>query len=65
MNVCETLNEASSFIIGYDFSRGNDVGVLIVGKRLPNGETKIINAFQGDDAYDMYMRLTTVHKKEK
>lgn len=54
----------SSLIVGFDFSRGTDVGVLIVGKRLPNGETDIVNAFQGDDAWDMYQKLITQPKKE-
>lgn len=51
-----------SLIIGVDFSHGEDAGVLIVGRKNPNQTTTVINAFQGREAYDLYLKLTT--KKE-
>ena len=51
-----------SLIIGVDFSRGKDVGVLIVGEQ-KKGKVEIVNAFQGDEAWDLYQKLIT--KKEK
>ena len=51
-----------SYIVSWDFSRGEDVGVLIVGKR-HNKKIDIVNAFQGKDARDIYERLSTVKKK--
>lgn len=48
--------EPHSLLIGVDFSKGEDVGVLIVGERI-NGNTKIINAFQGQEAIDIYKKL--------
>ena len=52
-----------SLIIGVDFTNGKDVGVLIVGRKKPRDEVEVINAFQGEEAYDLYLKLTT--KKEK
>ena len=53
---------ADTLLVGMDFSRGKDVGVLIIGRRKDNGTTDIVNAFQGEDAWDLYMKLVT--KKE-
>lgn len=52
---------AGSLIIGFDFSK-NDTGVLIVGKKRMNESVEIINAFQGEEARELYERLIT--KKE-
>ena len=55
-------NTTGAYIVSWDFSRGEDVGVLIVGKQ--NGKKiDIINAFQGKEAHDIYERLSTVKKK--
>lgn len=51
------MNE--SLIVGVDFSRGKDVGVLIVGRRKIDGTTEIVNAFQGDEAWALYNKLIT------
>lgn len=39
-------------------------GVLVVGRRRPNGTTDIVNALQGEDALKLYELLTTKPKKE-
>ena len=52
------MNTTGSYIISWDFSHGEDVGVLIVGKR-ENGTVSIVNAFQGQDAIDIYNMLST------
>jgi ATP-dependent DNA ligase len=49
-------------IVSWDFSHGEDKGVLIVGRQT-NGVVKVINAFQGKDARDIYEKLTTVKKE--
>lgn len=51
-----------SLIVGVDFTRGEDVGVLIVGRQT-KGKIDIVNAFQGEEAYALYKKLVT--KKEK
>ena len=53
---------SESLIIGVDFSRGVDTGVLIVGKKRMNQSVEIINAFQGEEAQELYKRLITVKK---
>lgn len=49
------INE--SLLVGVDFTNGEDVGVLIVGRKRPNQSVDIINAFQGKEAYELYNKL--------
>lgn len=56
------MKSTDSVIVSWDFSHGKDVGVLLVGKQV-NGRVEILNAFQGEEAYELYRRLT-VQKKE-
>lgn len=51
-------NFTDTILIGYDQSE-NDNTVLIVGRKRPNQSVDIINAFQGDEAKDLYERLIT------
>ena len=51
----------SAVIVSWDFSHGKDKGVLIVGRQT-NGVVKVINAFQGQEARDIYGKLTIVKK---
>lgn len=48
--------------ISYDKNKGNPI--LIVGRKEPNEALKIVNAFYGDGAIDIYNTLTTVKKNE-
>lgn len=50
---------SGSFIIGYDFTNGEDNTVLIVGRKRPTEQMEIINAFQGTEAIEMYHKLIT------
>lgn len=52
----------TSLIIGYDISHTSDNKILVVGKRGPKGSIEIVNAFQGDEAEELYNNLIT--KKE-
>ena len=52
-----------SLLIGFDFSKGKDVGVLIVGRKQMNQSIEIINAFRGKEAEELYKKLTTVNSK--
>ena len=52
-----------SVIVSYD-NQSNDIPILIVGKKRLNQSVEIINAFQGDEAIELYNRLTTVKKSE-
>ena len=55
--------KTGSLIIGYDFSNGEDNGVLIVGKRTKGQNTDIINAFQGKEAKEIFEKLIAVKKE--
>ena len=55
------MKSTDSVIVSLDFSRGKDVGVLIVGSQ-KNGQVDIINAYQGKEAYELYRKLTVKKK---
>lgn len=57
------MKTADTLLVGIDFSKGEDVGVLVVGRKRPNESIDIINAFQGEEARDLYERLTTKTRK--
>ena len=50
-------------LVSVDFMQGEDTGVLIVGRQ-KNGKIDIVNAFQGQEAIDIYKKLITVKNKE-
>ncbi len=58
------MKSTDSVIVSWDFSHGKDVGVLIVGNQ-KNGQVEVINAYQGEEAYDLYRRLTVQKKNQK
>lgn len=50
------MNISGSLLVGYSFSDdGNPV--LIVGKKDKKQAVEIINAFEGDEAVDIYKKL--------
>lgn len=51
-------NEFGSVIVSWDFSKGKDSGVLLVGEKKTGGTVEIINAFQGDEAIALMKKLT-------
>ena len=51
------MNGSGSVIVSWDFSKGKDVGVLLVGEKKPGKDAEIINAFQGQEAVDIYKKL--------
>lgn len=52
------------FVVSWDFNHGADKDLVIVGERA-NGKLDIINAFQGQDARDIYNKLSTVKEEFK
>lgn len=54
--------KTGSVIVSWDFSKGKDIGVLLVGRQKPGRHVEIINAFQGQEAVDIYKKLTTVNE---
>ena len=55
----------TSLIIGYDISHTSDNKVLVIGKRGPSGSVEIVNAFQGDEAEELYNKLITRQENKK
>ena len=53
-----------SILVSVDFSNRYGTGVLIVGRKRMNQSVEIINAFQGDEARELYEKLITKKKKE-
>lgn len=52
-------------LVSYDNSNGLDHSVLIVGRQRKNKPVEIINAFQNEEANDLWERLITKKKQEK
>lgn len=48
-----------TILVGVDFANNGDTGVLIVGRKRMNQSVEIINAFQDEEAKELYKRLTT------
>lgn len=49
-------------IVSWDFSHDRDKHILLVGRQRPKKPVEVINAFQGEDAHDIYEKLTTKKK---
>lgn len=56
------MSNAQSLIIGYSFNVRENTTVLIVGRKTVGQAVEIINAFEGKEAEELYLKLTT--KKE-
>lgn len=56
------MNSIGSVIVSWDLSNGRDNSILLVGKQV-NGHVYIVNAFQGEEAVELYKKLTTVKEK--
>ena len=48
-----------SILVGFNRSNNGDNTVLIVGRKSLNKPVDIINAFEGDEALELYRRLVT------
>lgn len=55
------MKSTDSVIVSWDFSHGKDVGVLIVGKQ---EKVEIINAYQGEEAKEIYQKLVFPKSKK-
>ena len=51
------MKNSDSFLVGFDCSHSEDKAVLIVGRKEPNESLKIVNAFQGEQAIELYKKL--------
>ena len=53
-----------SILVAFDTTGGKDKDILIVGKKRPNESVEIINAFQDEEAIELWNRLTVKKEKE-
>lgn len=54
-----------SLIIGFDSSAGKNGTVLIVGRKKPREAVDVINAFNGEEALELYKKLVTPKVKNE
>lgn len=59
------MKTVGSWIVSWDFSRGEDVGVLLVGEKKIDQQVNIVNAFQGKEAHEIYKLLVTKPEVKK
>lgn len=53
------MNITDTILVGYSFTPEKDTAVLTVGRKRLNGSVEIINAFSGEEAIELYGKLTT------
>ena len=51
------MNLSGSVIVSWDFSNGKDRGILLVGEKQPGEAVKVVNAFSGKEAEELWARL--------
>lgn len=54
----------SSLIIGFD-DQSNDEALMVVGTKRKGNGVEVINAISGDEAVELYKRLTTIKGSEE
>ena len=54
-----------TLLVSIDMSNGKDHTVLVVGRKLPNQSTTIVNAFRGEEAIELYNKLVTQNPNKK
>ena len=55
---------SDTVLVSFNRESSDSDPILIVGRKRKNQSAEIINAFQGDEATELYNRLTTVKKSE-
>ena len=55
-------NLSDTLLVSISFS-DKDTGVLVVGRKRKNQSIEIVNAFQGDEALELYKTLVTLKEK--
>ena len=51
-------NLSDTLLVSISFS-DKDTGVLVVGRKRKNQSVEIVNAFQGEEALELYKKLAT------
>ena len=56
------MKDFDTVLVGFDHSHG-DPAILIVGRKAPGDNVRIINQFQGKEAEELYRNLVGEEKK--
>lgn len=56
---------AESCIVSFEPTENKDTAVLVVGKRVANGVTMVVNAFQGNEAIELWNKITIENKRSQ
>ena len=51
------MNDVGSCIVSWVFSNGKDKSILLVGVKTEGDMVKLVNAFEGQEAEDLYKKL--------
>lgn len=52
------LKMSDTLLVGWEAgSKESDVPILIVGRKLPGSDVDVVNAFQGQEALELYSKL--------
>lgn len=52
-------SKTDSFLVGFNYREDEDHAVMVIAKKNWRGGTEIINSFFGDEAKELYAKLTT------
>lgn len=52
------LETANTLLVGYNYNEDTGNAVLVVGRKSPSDVVYIVNAFQGDEAKELWAKLT-------
>ena len=63
MNKYKPSGRSDTILVCLDWNNGPDKAILAVGRRRPNHTVEVINAFSGEEAWEIYRKL--IEKKEK
>lgn len=53
-----------SVIVAYDYKKATGTAILIVGQKAPGADAKVINAFDGAEATELWEKLTATKEKK-
>ena len=59
----EGKNISDVVLVSFDCTHGVDESIMLVGRKRPDGSVEVIEKFQGKEAEDLYLKLTTPGKK--
>ena len=63
MNNKDNRYKAACYLVSFGFDDDGIIKVAIVGKRNKKGGTDVVNAFNGDEAKELYEKLTVKQTK--